>query len=236
MRIFVDSTFFAMEPEQKRMKMDSQKRGILELPNEVMELIFLMLSQHDIQQNVALVCRRFLEITRKPNFLETVEIELIPEENGSRNLARSCIEKIEKVLKIYPGCNLELFQAPDEMRGTAHSKNDIVGYSWLKEFVPFASSIIELKVESMHEDSKDFSEFILLENLRCLDLDVSYTDTHGGESIQDEEAEFWNKFPNLKYLRIKSDYEQCCVSCLKQVLICCIFSDCFTICSQLMTL
>ena len=224
-----------MEPEQKRMKMDSQERGILDLPNEVLEPIFLMLSQHDIQQNVALVCRRFLEITRKPNFLETLKIELIPKEDDERDLA-SCIEKIEKVLKIYPGCKLELFQAPDEMRGTAHVKNYIVGYSWMKEFLPFASSIIELKVESMHGDPEDFSGFILLENLKCLDLDVSHIDTFGGASIQDEEAEFWNNFPNLKSLRIKSNYQQCCVSCLKQVLICCFVSDCFTICSQLMTL
>ena len=194
-----------MEPEQKRMKMDSQERGILDLPNEVLEPIFLMLSQHDIQQNVALVCRRFLEITRKPNFLETVKIRLIPKENDNRDLAKSCIEKIEKVLKIYPGCKLELFQAEE---------HKIVGYSWMKKFLPFASSIIELRVESIFEDVEEFAHFILFENLKCLDLDVSSTDFVGGDndSIQDVGAEFWNNFPSLKSLRIFSDYESFCVS------------------------
>ena len=219
MRIFVYSTFFAMELEQKRMKMAPQERGILDLPNEVLEPIFLMLSRHDIQQNVALVCRRFLEITRKPNFLETVKIELIPNENDDRDLAMSCIEKMEKVLKIYPHCKLELFQAHEQMRGTGHAKNDIVGYSWMKKFLPFASSIMELRVESIHEDVEDFSEFILLENLNCLELDVSYTDIHGGDSIQDVEAEFWSNFPYLKSLRIDSSYDQNCVSSLLPVLI-----------------
>ena len=48
-----------MEPVPKRMKIQhfQQERGLMDLSNEVLELIFLQLSQSDIQHNVALVCR-----------------------------------------------------------------------------------------------------------------------------------------------------------------------------------
>ena len=50
---------FSMEPVPKRMKIQhfQQERGLMDLSNEVLELIFLQLSQSDIQHNVALVCR-----------------------------------------------------------------------------------------------------------------------------------------------------------------------------------
>ena len=69
-----------MEPVQKRIKLlakPQEKKGILDLPNEVLELIFLQLSQYEIQRNLALVCKRFLTITRHPKFVETVKIEPI---------------------------------------------------------------------------------------------------------------------------------------------------------------
>ena len=34
----------------------------MDLPNELLESIFLKLSRQDIQRNVALVCQRFLQI------------------------------------------------------------------------------------------------------------------------------------------------------------------------------
>ena len=68
-----------IEPVPKRMKIQhfQQERGLMDLSNEVLELIFLQLSQSDIQQNLALVCRRFLNIKRHPKFVQAVEIEPI---------------------------------------------------------------------------------------------------------------------------------------------------------------
>ena len=66
-----------MEPVQKRIKMNSQEPGaeITDLPNEVLETIFLKLSRYDVQHNVALVCSRFLNIVRRPIFVQSVKIE-----------------------------------------------------------------------------------------------------------------------------------------------------------------
>ena len=100
-----------MEPVCKRKKMsqETQETGILDLPNEILEPIFLMLSQKDRQQNLALVCRRFLEITRNPNFVQDVKIKLIPSENNPARLKKSCWERVEKVLRFYPQCKIELY-------------------------------------------------------------------------------------------------------------------------------
>ena len=161
-----------MDQVHKRIKMDTGERGILDLPNEVLEPIFLMLSQKDIQLNVALVCHRFLEITRKSIFLETVSISLFPNING-RNLKQSTVDRIKGVLKAYPECKLELYQAYDM---TDDMDNVIVlwGYLWTRDLLPFASSIYKLQAEvpCFNEYLDDFSDFILLENLECLNLRV----------------------------------------------------------------
>ena len=191
------------------MKMNSQEPGIMDLPDEVLEMIFLKLSRYDVQHNLALVCRRFLNIARRQIFVPSVEIGKPFIESGM-NFPECYLKKIEKVKKVYPNCNILLnCLLKDESEG------DILpGYSWMKKFLPYDSSItvLTLRLEHNWQDTSDFLDFIFLENLETLDLDVSLTDHHGGggPSIQDVEAEFWKKFPNLKSLKIKTRYDELC--------------------------
>ena len=195
-----------MEPDCKRKKM-SQETGILDLPNEILEPIFLMLSQKDRQQNLALVCRRFLEITRNPNFVQDVKIKLIPSENNPARLKKSCWERVEKVLRIYPQCKIELYH---EAMFLFNEKVEIIGYSWMSNFSPFAASITKMTLNVTHRVLRNFSDFIVLENLEYLDITIKPRNVDAVDAgvtfvPQDLKAEFWNNFPKLKSLKFTLD-------------------------------
>ena len=170
--------------------MNSQEPGIMDLPDEVLEMTFLKLSRYDIQHNLARVCRRFLNITRRPIFVPIVEIGDSFIESGM-NFPECYLEKIEKVKKVYPNCNIKLNCLLEDER----DEHILPGCSWMKKFLPYDSSITELNLRWLNKrlSIRDFLNFIFLENLECLNLDVSLTDVHGGSSIQDVEAEFWKK-------------------------------------------
>ena len=188
-----------------------QETGILDLPNELLETIFMKLSQEDIQQNVALVCRRFLEITRNPNFVQNLKIELSPDKDDFRRLKRSCRERAHKVLKIYPQCQIELHHQTSLPYCSGYLTNEIVGYSWMGYLYPFASSITKMTLNVTYEYLSDFLDFILLESLEYLDLTISAPDDHD-EDVDDYElvgpqdlgADFWNNFPKLKFLSFRN--------------------------------
>ena len=187
--------------------MNSQEPEIMDLPDEVLEMIFLKLSRYDIQHNLALVCRRFLNITRRHVFVPSVVIgdSFIDSE---MNFPECYLEKIEKVKKVYPNCSIELRCA--FFKPWPYDKPRI-GYSWMKEFLPYDSSITKLttwRLEHNWQNTSDFLDFIFLENLESLDLDVSLTDHQfKSKSIQDVEADFWKNFPKLKSLRIKTSQD-----------------------------
>ena len=213
-----------MEPVQKRMKMNSQEHGagIMDLPNEVLEIIFLKLSPYDVQHNVALVCSRFLNIIRRPVFVQSVEIEPKPIKVQhwlwpTYDFPNSCLKKMEKIKKFYPNCNFELvctlyeplFQIDAEREAEEIRHTLLIGYSWMKKFLPYASSLTKLTL-AVNAKFEDYSDFILLQNLEYLDLDVSMEASAGGD-IHKLGAEFWSNFPILKSLKIKTkfDYETC---------------------------
>ena len=189
-----------MEPSCKGKKMSPpHETGILDIPNEVLQTIFMMLSQKDSQQNVALVCRRFLQITRSPNFVQNMKIQL----NGDQrfgygyDLEQSCWQRVKKVLKIYPQCKIELYHS--NPAGFIRLVNIIQGFSWMNNFRPFAISITKMTLRVAHNYLKDFSDIIMLQNLEYPDMTIQ----HSGEPFvpQDLKAEFWNKFPKLKSLK-----------------------------------
>ena len=54
------------EPLFKKVKFDLPKMRIMDLPNEILKKIFLHLKKKTVHFSVALVCKRFCEITRLP--------------------------------------------------------------------------------------------------------------------------------------------------------------------------
>ena len=214
-----------MEPVQKRMKLGSNSPNILDLPNEVLETIFLKLSQYEVQQNVALVCSRFLDITRRPVFVQNVLIYPMQIEKPHWRLPtfdfpNCCVKKMEKIKKFYPNCNFELtcpMYAPqnihyDQDEPKEYRETVLIGFSWMKTLLPHASSISKLTL-AVDSEFDDYSDFIFLQNLECLDLDISMAYS-SGDCIHSLEAEFWGNFPILKSLRIKTKWynDETCVS------------------------
>ena len=48
---------------------EASEIGILHLPNEILKIIFMKLPQYDVQRNLALVCKTFLDISRLPGII-----------------------------------------------------------------------------------------------------------------------------------------------------------------------
>ena len=75
-----------LNPEPKQFaKQKSQFPSILDLPNEILEIIFLKVaSQHDIHQNIALVCKRFQKIVQKPKFYHFARFDFITSDENPK--------------------------------------------------------------------------------------------------------------------------------------------------------
>ena len=89
-----------LNPEPKQFaKQKSQFPSILDLPNEILEIIFLKVaSQHDIHQNIALVCKRFQKIVQKPKFYHFARFDFITSDENPK----ISFEEIQNALKPYP--------------------------------------------------------------------------------------------------------------------------------------
>ena len=224
-----------MESAKKRRKITSKQREIMDLPEEVLETIFLKLSKYDVYRNLALVCRRFLKITRGEVFAPNVKLKY--DLNGRTycqspiykfpEIFKVCTRKMENVLKIYAKSTFHLlcsasfdqrckFEHCDKC--TEYDLGDplLIGYSWMKEFLPVVDSITKLTLALHHLPIENHAEFTTFKNLTCLEITVqsNYESLYGNgqNGIEDLEAEFWNFVPNLHSLKVVSNHIIDCVS------------------------
>ena len=187
-----------MEPPTKQRKIDCPKIGLLDLPNEILEVILKYLKIDVIHLKAALVCKRFLEVTRLPTFCETFRVGFEYEQNRSKNeqIEDSCLKKIKQILKLYPDCQLEFYHYGDK------SKDFFLFFESLKKFAP---SITKLELMFYNESLNyfGFRKIIYLENLKCLVLDFSNYCEEVGFSMSHLGDGFWRNFPNLTSLTIE---------------------------------
>ena len=153
--------------------------NIQDLPNEILVLIFSKLAQDDILKSVALVCKRFLEVSRLPKALPLIKITC-------QGVFEEDLPTIQNCLAIYPKNQLHIVDLDITLS---------LGHLEVLESV--APSIQKLKI--MVNFDLDFPEPPLFENLKELVLqDYIYEeddfDFHG--------IGFWKQFPNLTYLKI----------------------------------
>ena len=121
-----------------------------------------------------------------------------------------------KVKTFFPNCNIEfkcLLDKHDNFgraRKATRTKVQLERYTWMEKFRPHAKSITKLTLRATHNSNSAFSNFLFFENLESLDLDLTGTenfpDNEDDSDIEQVEAEFWEKFPKLKSLRINSNY------------------------------
>ena len=187
-----------MEPPTKQRKIDCPKIGLLDLPNEILEVILKYLKIDVIHLKAALVCKRFLEVTRLPTFCETFRVGFEYEQNRSKNeqIEDSCLKKIKQILKLYPDCQLEFYH---------YGGNSKDFFKFIENLQKFAQCItkLELMFYSDRLNYFDFEKIIYLENLKCLVLDFSNHCEEVGFSISHFGGRLWRNFPNLISLTIE---------------------------------
>ena len=195
------------EPPFKQVKFNLPKVGIMDLPNEILKKIFLHLKKKTVHFSVALVCKRFCEITRLPKFCEVLKIKLCFHckkhkiRGNDYNIKHSCLEKIKNVLTIYPDCKLTL-------HNSGMNTEKFLGL--VKFLGPFQASISRLELgfigDNLYMDWRQFNKMIPLENLNYLHLD--FTHYHDENfTIYDLPGSFWSCFPALKKLQFEHNSE-----------------------------
>ena len=191
---------FTLEPPCKQMKMDLPQVRLMDLPNEILKMIFLCLKTKTIHQTVASVCKRFFDLTRLPEFCETFQIEMkceSKEKGETYRISNYCLERIKKLLKVFPDCNLQLCYNDEYKVGCEEF------FKVVEDLVPFQSLITELKLSFHGEvDWESSSKMICLKKLKHLHIDLSNYEWTHGDDITDLPSDFWNNFPNLISLKI----------------------------------
>ena len=153
--------------------------NILNLPNEILVQIIIKLAQDDILKGVALVCKRFLEVTRLPKMLQIINIPCL-------GYFEEDLPRIQNCLAIYPKSLLYIDDLEIKLS---------LGHLEVLESV--APSIQRLKITV--DFDMDFAYPPLFQNIKVLELDdIDYLeddfDLHG--------IGFWKQFPNLTALRL----------------------------------
>jgi len=171
------------------------KTTILDIPDEILEKIFLQLSTHDVQQNLAKVCKRFLKVSRFSTMVSKIwlTIENMADEDE--------MEKVETAVRLFPAASLELIYEQDYVESFTKGRNEFR----LENFEPFVSSLTKLTLELYERnDFRRMTEtqirFLALEYLKLdIDLDIPIN------SYLKIPERFLDNFPNLTSLTIHCD-------------------------------
>ena len=180
---------------RKRMRLTPQQTGILDLPDEILENIFRKLPQRDILHNVARVSKRFLMITRMPQFVQTAKIELLSDDEYPGDIANSSIEKVQNISKCYPLAKIEL----------EYEKTEYDEMILMDPLKPFANSVtsFNLRIENSYDVPEDCSSLTCFKNLEKI-----FIQDPGSEDcihLTDIEEDFFSNFAELKEIAIMYD-------------------------------
>ena len=187
-----------MIPRESGTPQNPSKTKITDLPDEILESIFLKLSEKDVHRNLVLVCQRFKNIIYRPKFTPIVKIVAIP---GRFDI--SVFEKVEKALDIYPLSKIEVVY-------------NLIGLKmmeeWMEHCAGFFPWVSKMSLSCTTLDFRAFAKFTdyeQFETLECLDLNLEFS--HDLLT----KIDFRNRYPALKSLNIKAkDFEPTLVSTL----------------------
>ena len=114
------------------------KKTFLDIPDEILEKIFLQLSTHDVQQNLAKVCKRFLKVSRFSTMVSKISLTI---ENTADEEE---MEKAKTAVRLFPASSLELTYQQDYFERVIEGRNEFR----FENFEPFVSSLTKLTLES----------------------------------------------------------------------------------------
>ena len=112
---------------------------ILDLPNEILFRIFCLLTIQDVQQNVALVCKRFFFISCMNGMVTTFEMQLNMYSDEME--VKKHVSKIELLFKHHPGAQLKL----EFQEKTKTENHDYDNFCLMEEYSLLTQSIKTMK-------------------------------------------------------------------------------------------
>ena len=125
--------------------------NILDLPEEILEIIFRQLSIHDVQQKLAKVCKQFFKISSLPGMVK--DFRLTIEYLGDAQEMQECLAKAQNVVENFPGSKLELIEEQrfSTLLAIWHEPAKPL-FKSLEPFTPFLKKLaIKTKVSSEFE-------------------------------------------------------------------------------------
>ena len=193
------------------MTVDTQGRNVVELldlPNEVLELIFHKLPVEDVQLRLALVCKRLLKISRTCGMVKRYPYEMSlwclrvkdveVEKESLRYLAM-----IESLLNYHPACLLDLTVIYNTERCLSFAWERLKNYksSINKLTLRFGGGSFNSTLQIITEDQKAF------DSLKTLEIDTGNFPTETSRNMmQERKPQFYSNFPNLTHLKVSSNY------------------------------
>ena len=119
---------------------------LFDLPDEILEKIFLQISTHDVQQNLAKVCKRFLKVSRLPTMVKNYSRTI---KSFQDDEVAACLEEVKTVTRLFPAAKLELIYVdrskdpfyPQPLSGSLHRRRDFFRLENLRAFIPFVRKL-----------------------------------------------------------------------------------------------
>ena len=194
------------------MAVDSQGRNVVELldlPNEVLELIYHHLPIEDVQLRLALVCKRLLKISRTCGMVKnySYEISLWCLRVKDVEVEKECLRylaMIESLLNYHPACLLDLTIIYNTERYFSFAWEKLKQYSRSsinKLTLRFGGGSFDSSLQIIAEDQ------ITFDALKKLEIDTGNFPTETSRNMmQERKPQFYSNFSNLTHLNVSSNY------------------------------
>ena len=193
------------------MAVDSQGRNVVELldlPNEVLELIFHHLPIEDVQLRLALICKRLLKISRTCGMVKkySYEISLWCLRVKDVEVEKECLRylaMIESLLNYHPACLLDLTIIYNTERYFSFAWEKLKQYrsSINKLTLRFGGGSFDSSLQIIAEDQ------ITFDALKKLEIDTGNFPTETSRNMmQERKPQFYFNFSNLTHLNVSSNH------------------------------
>ena len=180
--------------------------GILDVPNEILFQIFRQLTIQDVQQNVALVCKRFFRISRMDGMVTSL-VELEFDFFSNELEVEKNVSKIRLLLEQHPRAQLKLkFR---ELPEKPSSYNNVYQVARLSSSVQSIKAIKFVFNSNLTLSPFAAEEMIPFEAVEELEItkdergnwkSLYYSPMSKSSRLLCLSTQFWRNFPNLKSL------------------------------------
>ena len=180
--------------------------GILDVPNEILFQIFRQLTTQDVQQNVALVCKRFFCISRMDGMVTSL-VELEFDFFSNELEVEKNVSKIRLLLEQHPRAQLKLKFREQPEKPSSH--NNVYQVARLSSSVQSIKAIKFVFNSNLTLSPFAAEEMIPFEAVEELEItknergnwkSLYYSPMSKSSRLLFLSTQFWRNFPNLKSL------------------------------------